>query len=60
MKENNIKVVRVEGRSLIQIGNESVEIYDYHAKSSADGSTELWVCIKGNSNEFEMSANFKI
>lgn len=59
MKERNIKIVRAGGRSLLRIEKESVEISDYRTQSSADGLTELWVCIKGISNEFEMSANLR-
>ena len=53
----NIKISRTDNRSFLQIGDEQVEIYDFNLKSSADGSTELSVVIKGSSSIFELSAN---
>lgn len=53
----NIRISRTDNRSFLQIGDEQVEIYDFNLKSSADGSTELSVVIKGSSSIFELSAN---
>ena len=44
-------------RIFLQVGKEMIEVSDYSLKSSADGSTELSVTIKGNVNVFETSAN---
>lgn len=52
-----VAVVKEESRNFLQIGTESIEVSDYSLKSSADGSTELSVTIKGNVNVFETSAN---
>lgn len=46
-----------ESRNFLQVGKEMIEISDYSLKSSADGSTELSVIIKGKANVFETSAN---
>lgn len=46
-----------ESRNFLQVGKEMIEVSDYSLKSSADGSTELSVTIKGNVNVFETSAN---
>ena len=54
-----IKLLRVDERSLLQIGNEQIEISDYNLKSSADGSTELSIVIKGQTTIFELSANLE-
>ena len=58
-KKSNISIVRTDSRSLFQIGNEQVEIADYNIKSSADGSTELSIVIKGQTTIFELSANLE-
>lgn len=52
-----ISISRIDSRSFLQINNETIEIVDYNIKSSADGSTELSVIIKGESSIFESSAN---
>lgn len=44
-------------QEFLQVGKEMIEVSDYSLKSSADGSTELSVTIKGNVNVFETSAN---
>lgn len=54
---SNIKVLRIYNRSFLQIGTEQVEVADYNLKSSADGSTELSVIIKGCTSIFESSAS---
>lgn len=52
-----IVIHKEENRNFLQIGNEALEVSDYSLKSSADGSTELSVTIKGKVNIFEISAN---
>ncbi len=52
-----ISISRIDSRSFLQINNETIEIVDYNIKSSADGSTELSVIIKGESSIFKSSAN---
>lgn len=56
-ESGDIRIVRIDNRSFLQIGSESIEISDYNIKSSADGETELSVMIKGTSTEFELSTN---
>lgn len=52
-----IVIHKEESRNFLQVGKEMIEVSDYSLKSSADGSTELSVTIKGNVNVFETSAN---
>lgn len=59
-ERTNISISRVDSRSFLQIGNEQVEVSDYTIKSSADGSTELSVIIKGSASMFETSANLEV
>lgn len=58
MKE--IRILRTDSISFLEIGSEQIEIKDYIIKSSADGSTELEVKICGVSNIFESSANLEV
>lgn len=55
----DVKIVRVDNRSLMQIGETQIEVADYNIKSSADGSTELSVTIKENASTFELSASLE-
>ena len=55
----DVKIVRVDNRSLMQIGETQIEVADYNIKSSADGSTELSVTIKENAPTFELSASLE-
>lgn len=59
-RKSNISIIRTDSRSLLQIGNEQIEVADYNLKSSADGSTELAIVIKGNATIFESSANLEV
>lgn len=52
-----IAIHKEESRNFLQVGKEMIEVSDYSLKSSADGSTELSVTIKGKVNVFETSAN---
>ena len=52
-----IVIHKEESRNFLQVGKEMIEVSDYSLKSSADGSTELSVTIKGKVNVFETSAN---
>lgn len=56
---SDIKIKRVDSKSYMVLGSESVELADYHIKSSADGTTELHIVIKDLSEVFEMSATLK-
>lgn len=59
MPEQNkeIRICRIENRSLLEIGTETIEVDDYQLKSSANGCTELTVKIMGTANVIETSAN---
>lgn len=52
-----IRIKRTENRCFMEMGGELIELSDYNLKSSADGTTELAVVIKSQTNLFEMSAN---
>ena len=52
-----IKVSKIDERKFLQINNETVEIAEFTLKSSADGSTELSVVIRGNATMVDMSVN---
>ena len=54
---SDITINKIDSRKFMKIGEVSIEIDDYTIKSSADGSTELSVVIKGNASIFETSAN---
>ena len=54
-----ISLKRIDSRSILQIGQEGVEISDYIVKSSADGNTELTVTIIGSCSGFELSASLE-
>ena len=58
-EEAGVEIVihKEESRNFLQVGKEMIEVSDYSLKSSADGSTELSVTIKGKVNVFETSAN---
>lgn len=56
----SIKIEKVDNRIFLQIGEEVIEVSDYNIKNSADGTTELSVTIKGNTNEVEWSANLEL
>ena len=55
----NIKVTKIDERMFLRINEEMVEVADYNLKSSADGTTELSVVIKGNASAFDSSAILK-
>lgn len=57
---SEVKVGKVDERKFLQIGTETIEVSDYSIKSSADGSTELSVTIKGNANVVELSASLEL
>lgn len=54
-----VAITTEEGKHLLLIGNETIEILNYTAKSSSDGATELFVTIKGDSVSTELSANLE-
>ena len=61
-EKNRVEVVAItteEGKHLLLIGNETIEILNYTAKSSSDGATELFVTIKGIFVSTELSANLE-
>lgn len=53
----DIKIIRSDGRSMLLIGSECIEVSDYNVRSSANGVAELCITIKGVSTEFELSTN---
>ena len=55
--EKHFKFLRKVFKAFKEVGKEMIEVSDYSLKSSADGSTELSVTIKGKANVFETSAN---
>lgn len=59
MKEVEIKLERVNDKQILQIDNVAVPITDYQIKSSADGTTELIICMKGKSSIFDLSTNLQ-
>ena len=54
-----IRVTKIDERKFLCINNVMVEVADYNIKSSADGSTELSVVIKGDVSVFDSSAILK-
>lgn len=54
-----VKVTKIDDRKFLCINHEVLEIADYNLKSSADGSTELSLIIKGNVSEFDSLAILK-
>lgn len=59
-KAKTVKISRVDNRSILRIGEESVEVSDYKLESSADGTTELSIVIKGFTRVFESSTNLEV
>lgn len=56
MANVEISILKMDSRSFLQVGQEQIEISDYNVKSSADGSTELSVTIKGAAAVLEFAA----
>ena len=54
-----LSIQKVDERSILKIGNESIEIKDYKISSSMRNGTELEIVIpvKGNIMEFSTSTN---
>lgn len=54
-----LSIQKVDERSILKIGDESIEIKDYKISSSMRGGTELEIVIpvKGNIMEFSTSTN---
>lgn len=59
MKGMELSIQKVDERSILKIGNESIEIKDYKISSSMRNGTELEIVIpvKGNIMEFSTSTN---
>lgn len=57
---SDLRLSRIDERSILQIGSEQIEVSDYSIKSSADGSTELSVVFKGQASIFELSTNLEV
>lgn len=56
-KKIEVIVIRTEEQKLLLlIGNETIEISDYKAISSSDGTTELCITIRGESVSTELLA----
>ena len=60
MSNKEVSISRVDNRSFLNIGKENIEIADYGTKSSADGTTELLITIKGTASIFELSTNLEV
>lgn len=58
--EKQISIQRIDNRKFLKIEEESVEISDYKVVSSADGTTELTVSIKGVFTVFDLSTSLEI
>jgi hypothetical protein len=56
---NAVTITKVDNRKVLEIEGGHIEIADYNIKSSADGTTELSVVIKGTASTFELSAMIK-
>ncbi len=54
-----LSIQKVDERSILKIGSESIEIKDYKISSSMRGGTELEIVIpiKGNIMEFSTSTS---
>ena len=59
MKGMELSIQKVDERSILKIGNESIEIKDYKISSSMRDGTELEIVIpvEGNIMEFSTSTN---
>lgn len=57
MANVEITISKLDARNILQVGQEQIEISDYNIKSSADGSTELSITIKGTAPIFSLSAS---
>lgn len=59
MQSNNkdISIKRIESRTFLIIGDQSIEVEDYKIVSSGNGDTELTLVLKGDASMFEMSAS---
>lgn len=59
MKGMELSIQKVDERSILKIGSESIEIKDYKISSSMQGGTELEIVIpvKGNIIEFSTSTS---
>ena len=59
MLSNNtdISIKKIESRTFLVVGNQSIEVKDYKLVSSGNGETELKLVLKGNASIFEMSAS---
>lgn len=59
MLSNNtdIFIKKIESRTFLVVGNQSIEVKDYKLVSSGNGETELTLVLKGNASIFEMSAS---
>lgn len=55
----DVHIKRVNGVFILVINQISINISDYLIKSSADGTTELVVTIRGVSSTFELSSNLE-
>ena len=54
-----LQIFKVDNHSMLKIGNEQIPLDDYSIKSSADGTTELTLSIKGLATILELSASLK-
>ena len=61
MLSNNtdISIKKIESRTFLVVGNQSIEVKDYKLVSSGNGETELTLVLKGNASIFEMAASLE-
>ena len=55
----DLQIMKMDDETILLVGNEKIPVDDYSIKSSADGTTELTLSIKGVATIFEMSASLK-
>lgn len=61
MLSNNtdISIKKIESRTFLVVGNQSIEVKDYKLVSSGNGETELTIILKGKSTIFDLSASLE-
>ncbi|MBR5216242.1 MAG: hypothetical protein IKV80_08490 [Bacteroidales bacterium] len=57
MNNTSIQLQRIDGVSILTIGNEIIRITDYEIKSSASGKTELTVKLTFDCQVMDFSSN---
>lgn len=55
----DLQIMKMDDETILLVGNEKIPVDDYSIKSSADGTTELTLSIKGLATILELSASLK-